>query len=66
MRDIDRMPKQWRVLVYEYGYQLVCAVRDGELSIKQARDQLSFVRSARQAQWLATDYVTKKTARNYF
>jgi hypothetical protein len=66
MRDIDGMSKQWRALVHEYGYRVVSTMRDGGMSIKQADDALWLRRSNKQAEWLATNYITAKTAHNYF
>jgi len=66
MSDIDRMPKPWRMLVHEYGYKLVSSLRDNGFSLQDARDACWLQRAGRQAEWLSTDYITKKAARNYF
>lgn len=65
MRDVDRLPRKWRALVYEYGYSIVSAMCEDGMSLADADDALWMRRSAKQAEWLATDYVTKKT-RSYF
>jgi hypothetical protein len=66
MRDVDRLPPKWRELVYEYGYTVVTTLRAAGLSLADADDALWMRRSAKQAEWLATDYVTAKTRKNYF
>jgi tRNA A37 N6-isopentenylltransferase MiaA len=65
MHDIDALSPAWRALVHEYGYKNVMAVMDDGTSIDDAVDALWMQRSARQAQWLSTIYVTAKTARSY-
>ena len=66
MRDVDALPAKWRALVYEYGYTIVMAMRADDMSLAEADDELWMRRSRRQAEWLATDYVTAKTRKNYF
>jgi hypothetical protein len=61
------MPKQWRELVYEYGAQAVIDLHYyANADYDDASDMLWLMRSARQAAWLATDYITPKAKRNYF
>lgn len=59
MRAVDGLPKGWRKLVHEYGFKAVLACREDGLSLADADDALWMARSARQAQWLATNYLTK-------
>jgi hypothetical protein len=66
MRDIDSLPGKWRALVHEYGYKIVMAMFDNGFSLEDADDACWMRRSAKQAEWLSTNYITKKTARNYF
>jgi hypothetical protein len=61
MRQIDALAPEWRALVHEYGVKAVCGAPDDGLSIEDAADQLWMQRSARQAQWLACDYITKRS-----
>lgn len=61
MSVVDAMKPGWRKLVHEYGFKAVCqAIEDGN-SLEEADDALWMQRSARQANWLATDYVTKRS-----
>jgi hypothetical protein len=66
MLFVDSLPKKWRALVYEYGYQQVMARYNASMKLKDADDELWMMRSAAQAKWLATDYVTKRVAKDYF
>jgi hypothetical protein len=59
MRAVDGLPRPWRKLVHEYGLKQVLACREDGLSLEDADDALWMGRSSRQAQWLATDYLTK-------
>lgn len=61
MRAVDGMPKSWRKLVHEYGFKQVLACREDGMSLEDADDALWMGRSARQAQWLCTDYVSKRS-----
>lgn len=65
MRQIDALSPEWRALVHEYGFKAVCGVLDDGLSLEDATDQLWMQRSARQAQWLSTDFITSRTARSF-
>ena len=62
MRAVDKLPKGWRKLVHEYGFTAVLACREDGLNLQDADDQLWMGRSARQAQWLTTDMITKRSA----
>lgn len=66
MRAVDQLPTSWRKLVHEYGVTQVLACREDGLSLQDADDTLWLGRSARQAQWLATNYVTAKTIRGFY
>jgi hypothetical protein len=61
MSQIDSLPKRWRALVYEYGVVAVSECREQGMSLQDADDSLWMARSARQAAWLATDYITKRS-----
>jgi hypothetical protein len=61
MTAIDSLPKPWRALVYEYGFQAVMQCREANQSLEEADDALWASRASRQAKWLATSYVTKKS-----
>jgi hypothetical protein len=65
MRQIDRLPPKWRALVHEYGVVGVMACREDGLSLADADDALWMARSARQAQWLATNYISKRSFARY-
>lgn len=65
MRSVDAMKPGWRALVHEYGFNAVMACREDGLSLSDADDVLWMVRSARQAQWLATNYVTKRSVKSW-
>lgn len=65
MAVMDSLPHQMRALVHEFGLVIVCEmVDDGYHDAAELRDLLETWRERRQAQWLATDYVTKRTARS--
>jgi hypothetical protein len=61
MQAIDSLPAAWRVLVHEYGFKAVMQAREDGHSLEDATDQLWMDRSSRQAQWLATNYITKRS-----
>jgi hypothetical protein len=64
MAAIDGMPKGMRDLVREFGLVIVQAmIEDGYHNAKELRPLLVGWRQRRQEQWLATDFVSKKTAR---
>lgn len=65
MRDIDALSPAWRKLVHEYGYKNVMAQIDDGHGVDEAADQLWMQRSAKQAQWMATNYVTKRSFAHY-
>jgi len=65
MRIVDEMKPAWRALVHEYGLTAVLAVRDDGLSLRDADDALWMARSARQAQWLATNYISNRSFARY-
>lgn len=63
MSIIDSFDPAWRALVHEYGFKAVCQAKEDGHGLAEAEDALWMARSARQAQWLSTQYVTAKTAR---
>jgi hypothetical protein len=65
MRQVDRMKPKWRALVHEYGLKQVLGCIEDGLSLQDADDQLWMARSARQAQWLSTDMITKRSAESW-
>lgn len=65
MREVDAMKPGWRKLVHEYGFKAVMACREDGLSLQDADDALWMGRRARQAQWLATDMITKRSAASW-
>lgn len=64
MRAIDAMPDGWRALVYEYGFVAVADLY-GDMDLEDADDALWLQRSAKQAQWLATDFISKRSFAQY-
>lgn len=65
MLIIDNLAPPWRALIYEYGFKSVCDAINSGTSLEDAADALWMARSARQAQWMATDYVTKRSAASW-
>lgn len=65
MSAIDRLSKDWRALVHEYGYKAVMGCIEDGLDLQDAGDALWMQRSARQAQWLATDFISKRSFARY-
>jgi hypothetical protein len=65
MQAIDALPTEWRALVHEYGFKAVCQAREDGCSIEDAADQLWMARSARQAQWLSTLYITERSVKSW-
>jgi hypothetical protein len=65
MMFVDSLPKKWRALVYEYGYQQVMARYNSGMKLKDADDELWMMRSAAQAKWLSTNFITKRVVRSY-
>lgn len=63
--EVDPLPADWRRLVHEYGLRVVQAVMEDTRSIEEAEQRLQVLRATRQAEWLSTDYVTKRSFRNY-
>lgn len=61
MRDIDRLPRQWRELVHEFGWKLVCAARESELSYEETLAFLVSNQEKAQMTWLSTDFIPKGT-----
>jgi hypothetical protein len=65
MAVMDSLPRRMRELVHEFGLVIVAEMIDeGYYDPEALRDMLETWRERRQAQWLATDYVTKRTARS--
>lgn len=65
MAPIDAMPAAWRALVHEYGRQKVLNLYQSGIDVEDAVDELWLWRSARQQQWLSTDYITPKVRRSF-
>lgn len=64
MHWIDSLNRPMRALVHEFGVTIVAAmVEEGYTNAAELRDILEVWRDRRQEQWLATNYITKKTAR---
>lgn len=63
MHQIDSLAPAWRALVHEYGYKAVLGCIEDGTALDDAEDQLWMQRSARQAQWLTTDFITKRSQR---
>lgn len=61
MSIVDSFSPGWRALVYEYGFKAVCQSKEDGHSLEGAQDALWMARSARQAQWLSTDYISKRS-----
>jgi hypothetical protein len=61
--EVDPLPPQWRELVHEYGLRIVQAIRAESSSIEEAKVMLKHWRTMRQRDWLATDYITKRSFR---
>jgi hypothetical protein len=66
MSFVDALPPGWRALVHEYGFKAVCQAKEDGHSLEGAQDVLWMARSARQAQWLATDMITPRVVRSFF
>lgn len=67
MSVIDRWSPAMRKLVHEYGYVIVQQLRDeGFTTVRELTPILKSWRRSRQAEWLATNYVTSlKLFREY-
>lgn len=63
MAAVDRLSQEWRQLVHEFGIAIVSEVMPEAQDVHDARAMLEYWRAQRQARWLATNYVTKKTFR---
>lgn len=61
MSIVDSFEPGWRSLVHEYGFKAVCQAKEDGHSLEDAQDALWVARSARQASWLATDFITKRS-----
>jgi hypothetical protein len=68
MSEIDALSPDWRALVHEFGLLMVRAIRNewGEQGIEMCRFQLDAWRARRQVEWLATNYVTRRSAPRLF
>lgn len=67
MAHIDRMKPWMRALVREYGYAIIrdlLAEADNAYDPFQLADQLQTWRERRQEQWLATNYITTRSAQS--
>lgn len=65
MAAVDAMPKAWRMLVYEYGYQIVSAMRAEYRDPNTVCTILQVRNRARQDEWLATDFITPRSRRGF-
>lgn len=62
MAQIDALPPEVREMVYEFGFAIVAAlIGDGVHDPGRMEELLHNWRERRQAQWLATNYITPKT-----
>jgi len=65
MAAVDQLPQSFRPLVYEYGLVIVVQMwNDGYTDAATLHPMLETWRQRRQAQWMATDYITAKSARS--
>jgi hypothetical protein len=65
MSTIDLMPLPMRMLVYEFGFNIVRAmINDGYNDPREMRGLLETRRQQMQAAWLATDYVSPRMLRS--
>jgi hypothetical protein len=65
MDRIDRMPRAMRALVREYGYVIVNAMmEEGYRDPFELAELLETWRVRRQDEWLATNFITRKTAQS--
>jgi hypothetical protein len=65
MAAIDQMRPAFRDLVREFGFVIVRdMLNDGYADADELRGILEGWRARRQAEWLATDFVTKRTAKS--
>lgn len=65
MSHIDALKPEWRALVHEYGYKAVMGCLEDRKSLHDAEDHLWMQRNSRQAEWLATNYITKRSFARY-
>lgn len=65
MAVIDKWARGWRDLANEYGFQIVNAFRNDNFSLAQTRAALKVRHEMRQAEWLATDYITPKVRQSF-
>lgn len=64
MQTIDGMSPRWRALVHYYGFVVVNAMYDdGHGDLMASWAALEARKAYRQAEWLATDYIPKRTNR---
>lgn len=63
MKIVDSLPFAYRALVHEFGVVIVTEIMAEATDATDCRQQLEYWRSQRQAQWLATDYVGRRSFR---
>lgn len=62
MAQIDELPAEVREMIYEFGFAIVAALINQGVNDPDRMDELLHNwRERRQAQWLATNYITPKT-----
>lgn len=66
MMVVDGLSPRLRALVHEYGIAIVAAlIADGYHDSEELSDMLETWRERRQAEWLATNYITPRTRRSF-
>jgi DnaJ-domain-containing protein 1 len=66
MRAVDSLSPAFRDLVHEFGLVIVAAmINDGYDNPVELRQVLETWRARRQSEWLATDYISSKTANSF-
>jgi hypothetical protein len=60
MAAMDRMPPKWRALVHEFGWKVVSGYWAEGYTVAGARRDLEGWQARRQAEWLATQFVTRR------
>lgn len=61
--EVDVLPKAVRALVHEFGLRNVQSLMEEHRNVEDLRHALIMHRAMKQAEWLATDYVTPDRAK---
>lgn len=61
MSEIDRLPRSWRALVHEYGWDAVARCLNEGLDVQEADDALFMRCDRRQRDLLSQNHVTRRT-----